>query len=126
MLENDDVFSALAHVQRRQLLVSLIGHESRSVPELSSTDRQMMNAHEGLLHQYLTGPLDIAGVDKPVVRMYHVHLPGLADDGFIDWEQDTHVVSQGPRFDDIQPLLELLDDHRETRSGTDTAISLRG
>ncbi|WP_436927670.1 hypothetical protein [Halosimplex amylolyticum] len=45
--------------------------------------------------------------------MQHVHLPKLADYRFIEWNQGTHEVTKGPKFDEIRPLLELLDDRED-------------
>jgi predicted transcriptional regulator len=48
---------------------------------------------------------------KRLVQMTHVHLPKLADYGFIEWNRDTNEVSKGANFAEIRPLLELLDAH---------------
>ena len=40
--------------------------------------------------------------------LYHSHLPRLADAGYIDWDRQTGVLSQGPRFTEIEPMLVLL------------------
>ncbi|WP_254544885.1 transcriptional regulator [Halomarina pelagica] len=42
-----------------------------------------------------------------------VHLPKLADYGFIEWDRNTHEVMKGPKFDEIRPLLELLEAHED-------------
>jgi len=34
----------------------------------------------------------------------------LDDYGFVTWDEETNEVSKGPRFEDIRPLLELVDD----------------
>jgi len=46
-----------------------------------------------------------------LVAMQHVHLPKLERYGFIEWDQDTNQVSKGPNFDEIRPLLKIIDDH---------------
>lgn len=89
----DEALDALADVRRRTLLVSLLEHNPQDEkPTIAdSVDGQ-----------------------EPVVRlidMKHVHLPKLVDYGFIEWDEDTHEVSKGPDFDEIRPLLELLEDH---------------
>jgi len=43
----------------------------------------------------------------------HSHLPKLADAGYIEWDQDTGEVSRGPRFEEIEPLLELIQNHAD-------------
>lgn len=45
-------------------------------------------------------------------EMVHRHLPKLVDMGFIEWDRDTNEIATGPRFDEIRPLLELMDDHQ--------------
>lgn len=125
MIENDELFDALAHVQRRRLLVSFVDRDSRSVPELSGAGRRVMAAHESLVDQYLTDSLEVAGAEKTVVRMHHVHLPKLSDYGFVEWERDADVVTRGPRFDEVEPLLDLLDDDRVADAEPDTVVSLR-
>jgi hypothetical protein len=45
--------------------------------------------------------------------MQHVHLPKLADHGFIDWDQDTQRVTKGPQFDEIEPLLTVLSENQD-------------
>lgn len=48
-------------------------------------------------------------------ELTHVHLPKLADAGYIEWDRDAHTVVKGPRFDEIRPLMTaiapLIDDH---------------
>ncbi|VTT86294.1 hypothetical protein DM2_2332 [Halorubrum sp. DM2] len=45
--------------------------------------------------------------------MYHSHLPKLADLGFIEWDPDENEIRKGPRWDDIAPLLRLIEDHQD-------------
>ena len=40
-------------------------------------------------------------------------LPLLDDAGVIEWDREADEIRKGPRFAEIRPLLELLDDHRE-------------
>lgn len=42
------------------------------------------------------------------IEMRHVHLPKLADHGFVRWDREHRLVRRGPRFDEIEPLLTLL------------------
>ena len=90
----DDVFVALADRQRRRLLLALL----ESNPQ---ADGSVASQTDG-------------GVDEldPALRMYHVHLPKLADYGFVEWDREAGEVTRGSRFAEIEPLLELLDDHR--------------
>lgn len=39
------------------------------------------------------------------------HLPKLEEAGYIEWDRDTGKISKGPRFDEIKPLLKLIENH---------------
>jgi len=47
------------------------------------------------------------------IAMTHTHLPKLEEHGFIEWERKTNAIRQGPRFEEIQPLLELMQNHAD-------------
>ncbi|WP_306054439.1 hypothetical protein [Natronococcus wangiae] len=47
------------------------------------------------------------------IERQHVHLPKLADCGFIERSPNGDAVERGARFEEIRPLLELLTDYRE-------------
>jgi predicted transcriptional regulator len=92
----DDMVDALADVQRRKLLIALLEHNPQDdTPVVIADSESESDAVERL------------------VTMQHVHLPKLADYGFIEWNEETHEVMKGPNFDEITPLLELLDDHED-------------
>jgi predicted transcriptional regulator len=92
----EDMVDALADVQRRKLLIALLEHNPQDdAPVVIADSDSESDAVERL------------------VTMQHVHLPKLADYGFIEWNEETHEVTKGPKFDEIRPLLELLDDHED-------------
>lgn len=91
----DDAFDALADRERRALLLALMESNPQADDPVTS------KADGG------DDELDL------LVRMQHVHLPKLEDYGFVEWDRDAGEVTRGPRFEEIEPLLELLDDHRE-------------
>jgi hypothetical protein len=94
---NDNIFNALAHEQRRTLLLDLLESNPQDVRVNSST-----------------GASALTDVEKhPHIMMYHTHLPKLEDYGHIEWDRPANKVFKGPQFGEIQPLLEWLDDHRE-------------
>jgi hypothetical protein len=43
----------------------------------------------------------------------HAHLPKLDDAGYIEWDRETDEISKGPRFEEIEPLLELIETHAD-------------
>lgn len=92
----DEALDALANVQRRKLLVSLLAHNPQddSPVVVAESDR------------------DTHALER-IVRMEHSHLPRLEDGGFIEWDQEAHEVMKGPKFDEIRPLLELLNAHAD-------------
>jgi len=91
----DDALDALADVQRRKLLVALLDHNPQDDAPVVVDDEEDEDAFERL------------------VEMNHVHLPKLAEYGFIEWNREDHEVSKGPNFDEIRPLLDLLEDHED-------------
>ena len=121
----DDVFDALAAGSRRHLLIELATHDPYHVPELSDGSLEVAEADEGLLRTHLAGSGTIPGVNDDLLRMHYVHLPKLVDYGFVEWDRDAHVVTKGPRFDDLRPILELLTDTREVRSDAVSVVSLQ-
>ncbi|WP_246999816.1 DUF7344 domain-containing protein [Halosolutus gelatinilyticus] len=125
MIDNDEIFDALADRDRRQLLVRLSARDPQRVPELSPISRKIVAANEEFVRRFLSSSQTIAGVNEDRLRLHYVHLPKLVDYGFIRWDRTETVVTEGPRFDELRPLLELLDVHRNTGSADDLVASLR-
>jgi len=91
----DAHLDALRHVDRRRLLLALLNAEEAALPiELDQLE-------------YETADRDV------LVSFHHSHLPKLEDRGFVDANLDRYSVTKGPRFEEIEPLLELLDTHRD-------------
>lgn len=110
---SDEMFDALANVQRRVLLLDLLEHNPQAVAAMSEASREVTAMNPGLLREYLTGDHDIVGAEKDSVRLHSVHLPKLAGYGFIDWHEEEKEVVKGDQFDEIRPLLKLLEDNSE-------------
>lgn len=53
--------------------------------------------------------------DDLAVEMRHVHLPMLEDAGFIDWDRESQRVSRGPRFNELDDVLQVADEHDPVR-----------
>ncbi|WP_177209108.1 hypothetical protein [Natronobacterium haloterrestre] len=45
-----------------------------------------------------------------MIEKRHVHLPKLVDYGYIEWDREAAVITKGPEFDEIRPLLEFLNE----------------
>lgn len=90
----DDALDALNHIQRREVLITLLTRDSQGSPPVVLAD-----AEDGADE-----------LDHPVTAD-RAHLSKLAEYGFISWNRDTHEVTQGSNFSDINPLLQLLADN---------------
>lgn len=91
-----ELLDALRHPCRRQILTQLNGRNHRDEDELD-------------LEQ-------VAGTgkrDHETITLIHSHLPKLADSGFINWDRKRHVVTRGPRFHEIAPLIDLMISHQD-------------
>ena len=93
----DEYFEALANIYRRRLLVALLEHN----PQRDNVDVPE-DVHKG------ENALEVLQIE-----FQHSHLPRLEEAGFIRWNRDTHEVVKGPRFDEIRPLLELMQNHAD-------------
>lgn len=118
----DEAFDAMADLQRRQLLVRLAYDDPQPVPRLSTASRELLEAHERFLREYLTGSYEVRDADKAAIRAYHVHLPKLVAYDYVEWHRDAHLVTRGPDFDDLRPLLELVDDRRDGQPPEDAPL----
>jgi len=95
----DDHFDALSDGQRREVLLAILDQnprDDRSVTTAVRTD-------EG--RTYTT-------------ELHHIHLPKLEDYGLIDWDRERHEITKGPLFDQIRPLLVLLEENRDELAGS--------
>lgn len=51
--------------------------------------------------------------DDAEIALVHTHLPKLEDAGYVEWDRETGTVSKGPQFDEVAPLIELIEDHAD-------------
>ena len=85
------VFDALADPVRRHLLVALSEEGSR---DDGGVDPQSLL-------------VDLAAADDRLRSdLYHTHLPKLEEMGFV--ERDGETLHRGPKWDDIEPYVDLL------------------
>lgn len=106
VIENwNDVFTALSAEPRRQLIVSLSdASPDQSVPLPESAVMPNVPPDPDVLRR----------------ELHHVHLPMLADMGFITWETEPLVASRGPRFDEVAVVFDAL--HETATSIPDSLV----
>ncbi|MFP4627311.1 MAG: hypothetical protein ACLFNI_12080 [Natronomonas sp.] len=80
--------------RHRRLILLLLKHGS------VETEADMM----------VRGGNNIEEIEKNLTRN---HLPRLEEAGYIEWNRDTGEISKGPRFDELKPLLELIENHAD-------------
>lgn len=49
--------------------------------------------------------------ERVEVQLYHTHLPKLEQAGYIEWEPGSERITRGPKFEEIEPLLRLLEEY---------------
>jgi DNA-binding transcriptional ArsR family regulator len=96
----DSHLEAISNPERRRLLLALLEATRDSATPIDA------------------GAIESDGDERPLdIQLVHVHLPKLESLGYVasrrehGSDQGRHLVSEGPRFDGIRPLLELLEDN---------------
>lgn len=63
------------------------------------------------------GPADFVPTNVDQERFYrechHVHFPKLEDGGFVEWDREQNCITPQPRFEELQPFLDLLEDFED-------------
>ncbi|WP_247731037.1 hypothetical protein [Halovivax limisalsi] len=85
------VFEALSSEPRRQLIVSLLDAEANEPVPLPES---------AVMSNVPPDPETLR------LELHHVHLPMLAELGFITWETDPLVAARGPQFDEVAVVFE--------------------
>lgn len=83
---------ALDHAYRRGVLFALLSHNPRNLDELPA---RVLTRGKG----------DIEEGRKELIE---IHLPMLAQAGFIDWDRESGVVTRGDRFKEVTAVLKSL------------------
>ena len=91
----DSMMDALRSRPRRVVLMTLI--ERPTEVSIAALEREL--THENAR-----------------ISLLHSHLPKLADTGYIEWDEDAETVSRGPRFSEVEPLVQLLREYNTTFS----------
>lgn len=92
--ETDQALRVMSHTLRRRLLFELyVGVSQRGRERVSYDDIQPF------------------GTRAARVQLLHAHLPKLEDYGYITWNESEKTISEGPRWGEIEPILELIYTH---------------
>lgn len=96
----DVMLDVLSNSRRRRILLAVADHNPRDEDEFTPDEVAADQTDDECLERLNTS-------------LQHVHLPKLAERGYIEWEPNTQTVRRGPNFDDIEPLLRLMEEHRD-------------
>ena len=94
----DTVLNVLENRYRRRVLVALLERNPQEDDD-----------------PHISSAVELADKDLETLRIHmtHTHLPKLEEPGFVEWDRDTNSIQQGPQFDEIRPLLELMQNHAD-------------
>jgi len=96
----DRLFETLGRSPRRQIVTAFADADSGPEAEIDIAEF-----------------VDDEKRDASLASLYHVHLPSLDDANVIEWDRATGTVRRGPRYDEIEPVVELLIEHRDVLPG---------
>lgn len=98
--EADRLFDALNHRYRRRLLAAL----SEKNPQTVDGELDAVPAIDPRVR-------DDRGEAITDIEIVHVHLPKLANYGYVSWDPEAGQITKGPNWDAVEPLLDLLVTH---------------
>lgn len=96
----DSMFDALRSPTRRRVLLAISENNPREITEFTQ-------------NKFAPANRDEADREQLELQLHHLHLPKLAENGYIDWTPEVRTIRRGSNFDDIEPLLKLIDDHAD-------------
>jgi hypothetical protein len=94
------MFDALRNPYRRRILVAISDHNPRNITEFTQTKFASVDG-------------DKADPQQLELELQHSHLPKLAEKGYIDYNPETQTIRRGSSFNEIAPLLKLMDGHAD-------------
>ena len=94
-----DIYEALVHPYRRRLLLAVLEADRHGVayPDPLEFDPAVQGD---------------PGKSRRIA-MAHNHLPKLDDMGIIRWDREREELSKGPEWDELEPLLRWMEEHRD-------------
>lgn len=96
----DAMFDALRDPIRRRVLFAVSDHGPRDRGEFT-------------VDAFASAEMGETEPDILQVRLFHSHLPRLAEEGYVEWDPDDGTIRRGPAFDEIAPLLDVLVDRAD-------------
>jgi hypothetical protein len=100
--ELDRSLDALGHKYRRRLLLALSRHNPQDDEDAQDAEEALKAVFEGTTEN-----------DMIETELIHSHLPKLERYEYIIWDQETGAISKGPNWEEIEPILSLLESHRD-------------
>lgn len=94
-----DILMVLANPDRRRILLSL-NDEKNHGETIRVTGEDLMDTMNTRRETLKTS-------------LYHNHLPRMDELGIIEWDKETGEIRKGERFEEVAPLLQLMDDNAE-------------
>ena len=109
----EDAFDCLRAPERRAVLLTLHERSDRRYLLAGGTEET------GTSGRATEEELSLADVDAKLdaARMYHVHLPKMAEPGYVEYSDDGERVAPGDSFEEIRPLLDVLDENEDALPG---------
>lgn len=92
--ETDDALTAMSHSFRRRLLFELY-------EEVNRTGGKRVNYDHIELFRSKSARLEL----------FHNHLPKLESEEYIGWNKAERTIRTGPRWGEIEPLLDVIHMH---------------
>lgn len=94
----DVTLKMLANQYRRRVLIALLDHNPQRDDDLQLPTDSVLPDGE---------------IDRLKIEMRHAHLPKLHEAGIIEWNRETNSIRKGPHFEEVRPLLELIQNHAD-------------
>lgn len=91
--ELDYILECLSNCHRREILFLVKEGESNTLDELLGSEGQETELTE--------------------IELIHHHLPKLEGADYIEWDRQRGELSKGQQFDQVAPLLELVENHAD-------------
>ncbi|MFC4541903.1 hypothetical protein ACFO5R_08170 [Halosolutus amylolyticus] len=98
-----DTVLELCKEQHRRIILATLAHEKRSLTVSDLTETILKHNHHAPL-------AEVSEEESKQIRLalHHLHLPKLADQSLVSYEQEPQLVELTPQFDQLQPQLSAI------------------